>query len=105
MPGIAELALPVLAGALQIGASVLKKKDAADEVNQYIDLATVQNNLFDPEKHDDAYRAMYATAQEIIARKQIVPAVYWRDEATGKGAPTIAIPVSLLFDLLNAAMR
>jgi hypothetical protein len=108
MPGLATIGtalIPAIAAGLQLTASAVKKVEDTAEVNQYIDLGVLQTRLFDAEKHDDAYKEVYQKAQMYIARKGIVPAVYWYDEQKGQGAPTIAVPVSLLFDLLNAAMR
>jgi hypothetical protein len=84
---------------------VVKKMDAANAVNLFTDRAQAFTDLFDPKKHDEAYRTIYADIQGVCARKGITPAVYWYDEEKKAGAPCISIPIGSLIDLLDAASR
>ena len=89
----------------QLAQVVVKKMDAASEVNVFTDRAQAFADLFDSAKHDEAYRKVYADIQGVCARKGISPAVYWWDEAKQQGSPCISIPVGNLIDLLDAASR
>ena len=96
---IMTAAIPAISAALQLTASAVKSSQDATAINQYIDLAAVQRKLFDPEQHDDAYQQLYQAIQATVARKEIIPSVYYEGQAT------MALPVSTIFDLLNAAMK
>jgi hypothetical protein len=84
---------------------VVKKIDSADALNVFTDRAQAFADLFDPAKHDDAYRRIYADIQGTCARKQISPSLYYYDDVKKEGAPCISIPLANLKDLLDAASR
>ena len=101
--GVVAALLPVVSAGLTLAAAGVKKAAENKEVNIYIDRAKLFNDLFDPEKAEAAYGALYQEILTILAKKGITPSVYWWDENEKKGAPCISIPIATLKELLDAA--
>lgn len=83
----------------ELAKAVIDKVNAANAINLYTDRAQAIADLFDLEKHDDAYRRLYADMQIVCAKKGITPTVYYEK------APCISIPLSTLKELLDAATK
>ena len=91
--------VPALLGAVSLISGAVKKSNEVAEINVYIDRAKWVNQLFDVDKREDAYRALYTDMQTLCAKKGITPAVYW------EGAPCINVPLATLVQLMDCASR
>jgi len=101
--GVMGALLPVVSAGLTLAAAGVKKAGEVKEVNTYIDRAKLFNDLFDPEKAEKAYGALYQEILTILAKKGITPSVYWWDEKEQRGAPCIRIPIATLKELMDAS--
>lgn len=91
--------VPALLGAVSLIGGIVKKGNEVAEINVYVDRAKWVNQLFDVDKREDAYRALYTDMQTLCAKKGITPHVYW------EGAPCINVPLATLVQLMDSASR
>ena len=91
--------VPALLGAVSLIGGIVKKSNEVAEINVYVDRAKYVNQLFDADKREDAYRALYTDMQTLCAKKGITPSVYY------EGAPCINIPLATLVQLMDSASR
>lgn len=89
----------------KIGEMVATKVEASKALNVFTDRSQAFADLFDPEKHDDAYRHLYTDMQAVCVKKGITPSAYWYDEVKKEGAPCISIPLATLKELMDAGTR
>jgi len=101
--GLMAAILPAVSAGLTLAAAGVKKSQEAGEINVYIDRARIFNDLFDPEKAEKAYGALYQEILTILARKGITPSIYWWNEKEQQGAPCIRIPIATLKELMDAS--
>lgn len=94
---ISSTMIPALSAGLQLAAFAAKKSTEAGEINVYIDRAALVNQLFDPEKRDEAYRKLFAEIQTLCAKRGTTPSIYY------EGAPCLNIPLANLVELMDAA--
>ena len=91
--------VPALLGAVSLIGGIVKKSNEVAEINVYVDRAKYVNQLFDADKREDAYRALYTDMQTLCAKKGITPSIYY------EGAPCINIPLATLVQLMDSASR
>ena len=89
--------VPALLGAVSLVGGIVKKSNEVSEINVYVDRAKWINQLFDVDKREEAYRALYTDMQALCAKKGITPAIYY------EGAPCINIPIATLVQLMDCA--
>lgn len=91
--------VPALLGAVSLIGGIVKKSNEVAEINVYVDRAKWVNQLFEADKREDAYRALYTDMQTLCAKKGITPSVYY------EGAPCINVPLATLVQLMDCAGR
>jgi len=96
---ISSAVVPAISAGLQLAAFAAKKSTEAGEINTYIDRGARVHDLFDPDKREDAYRALFAEMQILCAKRGITPTTYY------EGAPCINIPLVTLVELMDAATK
>lgn len=97
--------MPAISAGLQLASAAVTKEQEVGAVNVYIDRAQHIADLFNVEKREAAYGALFAETQTLCAKKGITPSVPWWDEAKQEGSPCINLPVATWKELMDAATR
>lgn len=94
---ISTALIPAISAALELTNTVVQKSKEASDINRFVDRAKAVAELFDLEKREKAYQALYSEIQELCAKKGITPSIYY------EGANCINIPLASLIQLMDAA--